>query len=216
MQILDILLKLGMATILGGLVGIEREMFRKPAGIRTHVLVSVGSCLMMLLSKSFSSLPGADPSRIAAGVVTGIGFLGAGIIIHYGGNIKGLTTAASLWVVCGMGLAVGFGYWTGAIITTLIVLFVLVFLKALRNKIFRRGEYKGLEIVIPNKPGQLGKIGNILGEMDINISNIELKENGEDTNIDLVLEVPKGINEEQIIEKLNSEIKDVKKINWEG
>ena len=216
MQILDILLKLIVATVLGGLVGIEREMFRKPAGIRTHVLVSIGSCLMMLLSKSFSFFPGADPSRIAAGVVTGIGFLGAGIIIHYGGNIKGLTTASSLWVVSGIGLAVGFGYWTGAIITTLIVLFVLVFLKTLRNKVFKRGEYKGLEIIIPNKPGQLGKIGHILGEMDINISNIKLEEDGDNADIDLVLEVPKGMSQEVVIEKLNSEIENIKKINWEG
>ena len=216
MQILDILLKLVVAAVLGGLVGIEREMFRKPAGIRTHVLVSIGSCLMMLLSKSFSFFPGADPSRIAAGVVTGIGFLGAGIIIHYGGNIKGLTTASSLWVVSGIGLAVGFGYWTGAIITTLIVLFVLVFLKTLRNKVFKRGEYKGLEIIIPNKPGQLGKIGHILGEMDINISNIKLEEDGDNADIDLVLEVPKGMSQEVVIEKLNSEIENIKKINWEG
>jgi len=216
MQILDILLKLIIAAVLGGFVGIEREMFRKPAGIRTHILVSVGSCLMMLLSKSFSSIPEADPSRIAAGVVTGIGFLGAGIIMHYRGNIKGLTTAASLWIVCGIGLAVGFGYWSGAIIATLIVLFVLTFLKSFRNKVFRRGEYKGLEIVIPNKPGQLGKIGNILGEMDINISNVKLEENDEDASIDLILEVPEEINEEQIIEKLKSEIKDIRKINWEG
>lgn len=116
--------------VLGGLVGVERERADKPAGLRTHMVVCLASTLVMLLSIHVSTLyPGTvfDPGRIAAGVVTGIGFLGAGTIIRQGSIVRGLTTAASLWFVAGLGLAIGAGYvWPSALaVAILLVIFVV-------------------------------------------------------------------------------------------
>ena len=127
---IDLIIRLGMAAVLGGLIGFERELHGKVAGFRTHTLVSLGSALMMLVSIQVYHLYGdkvsVDPGRIAAQVVTGIGFIGAGTIIRSGTGIKGLTTAAGLWTASGVGLACGLGYFRAALIATIITLFILV------------------------------------------------------------------------------------------
>ncbi len=123
---LEILIKLIVSAVLGGLVGFEREVHRKPAGMRTHSLVCIGSALFTIISVS---IIGAEPSRIAAGIVTGIGFLGAGMIFKSEDKVRGLTTAAELWVLAGIGLAVGIGYYFAAMAATLIVIFILIPLK---------------------------------------------------------------------------------------
>lgn len=124
------LARLLLATLFGGLVGLEREIHGKMAGLRTHALVSLGSALIMLVSidiyATYRGLAPVDPSRIAAQVVSGIGFLGAGAIIRFPKGITGLTTAASLWVVAGIGLACGAGFFKPAFFTTILVLVVLV------------------------------------------------------------------------------------------
>ena len=114
------ILRLIVATLFGGLIGLERESHKRPAGFRTHILVCIGSALVMMISQyaflEFSGKLGYDPGRIAAQVISGIGFLGAGTILREGSTIKGLTTAASLWVVAGIGLAVGTGFYaSGAV-----------------------------------------------------------------------------------------------------
>src|SRR2546426_8834199 len=113
--------RLCLAALLGGLVGLERETHSQPAGLRTHMIVSLGACLMMLVSIYMTKLDPAraDPGRIAAQVVTGIGFLGAGAIMRFGMSVKGLTTAASLWTAAGIGLAAGCGYWKAGSVATL-------------------------------------------------------------------------------------------------
>jgi len=124
----DALLRLAVAAALGGAIGLERELDEKAAGLRTHMLVSLGSALFTLVSaygfRDFltSGNPSvrADPGRIAAQIVTGIGFLGAGVIFRQGFSIRGLTTAASLWLVAAVGLAAGAGYWQGAILATVV------------------------------------------------------------------------------------------------
>ena len=127
---IDLIIRLGMATVLGGLIGFERELHGKVAGFRTHSLVSLGSALIMLVSirifDLYKSVTAVDPARIAAQVVTGIGFLGAGTIIRSKTGIKGLTTAAGLWTASGIGLACGLGDFRVAVIATVITLFVLV------------------------------------------------------------------------------------------
>ncbi len=130
---LEIITRLLLTLVLSGLIGLERQVHRRDAGLRTHILVALGSALIMLTSlyvfdihKGQVSL---DPVRMAAGVVTGIGFLGAGTIIRSADGVKGLTTAASLWVVAGIGLAVGVGFNRIAIYTTVLVLIVLHFLR---------------------------------------------------------------------------------------
>ena len=134
----DIILKIIFSSILGMIIGLERELDLQPAGLRTHALVCMGSALFAALSIVFVG-DGADPSRIAAGIVTGIGFLGAGTIFVSKNTIKGLTTAADLWVIAGIGLAVGVGLYVVALATTIIVYMTLVFgryIKKAENKKF--------------------------------------------------------------------------------
>jgi len=128
------MLRLTLSLILGGLIGLERQFHKRAAGLRTHILVSIGSCLIMLtsiyISDIYKNITNVDPSRIAAGVITGIGFLGAGAIIkeREKESVKGLTTAASLWVVAGIGLASGCGFYTASFFATILSLITLFFL----------------------------------------------------------------------------------------
>jgi putative Mg2+ transporter-C (MgtC) family protein len=142
----EIILRLVLSVILSGLVGFERQLHRRHAGLRTHILVSLGSCLIMLTSlyvfDIYKGIANLDPARIAAGVITGIGFLGAGTIIREGEGVRGLTTAASLWVVAGIGLAVGCGFINAAIYTTLLVLVALVFLRFMEGILLSEEERK--------------------------------------------------------------------------
>lgn len=131
---IQVILRLVLGAVLGGLVGFEREKHNKRiAGFRTHILVCVGSTLIMLTSlyifNIYSGNAVVDPARIAAGVVTGIGFLGAGTIIRSRASVTGLTTAASLWTVSGIGLAVGCGFYIAGVVTTVIVLAALYILR---------------------------------------------------------------------------------------
>jgi len=142
----QIFLRLTLSVILSGLVGLERQLQRRNAGLRTHILVCLGSCLIMLTSlyvfDIYKHIVALDPARIAAGVITGIGFLGAGAIIRAQEGVKGLTTAASLWVVAGIGLAVGCGFYNAAVYTTFLVLIVLFFLRRIEEKVFSRQDTK--------------------------------------------------------------------------
>ncbi|MDP2911916.1 MAG: MgtC/SapB family protein [Candidatus Omnitrophota bacterium] len=130
----QVVLRLFLASALGGIIGFERQKHnRRIAGLRTHILVSVGSALIMLVSiyifEAYAGRVSVDPGRIAAGVVTGIGFLGAGTIIRSGESVKGLTTAASLWTVSGIGLACGCGFYIAGIATSIIALATLYLLR---------------------------------------------------------------------------------------
>jgi putative Mg2+ transporter-C (MgtC) family protein len=142
---LDMVLRLVLTLVLSGLVGLERQVHRRDAGLRTHILVSLGSCLIMLTSlyvfDIYKDQVSLDPVRIAAGVVTGIGFLGAGTIIRESDGVRGLTTAASLWVVAGIGLAVGVGFNKIAIYTTILVLIVLHVLRYLEAPLTKEDKH---------------------------------------------------------------------------
>lgn len=148
----EFVLRLFIAAILGSLIGIERERLAWAAGLRTHMLVSVGSCLVMIVSAfGFADILGGqnivlDPSRIAAQVVSGIGFVGAGCILLRGEIVRGLTTAASLWTVAAIGLAVGGGLYIGATAATLIVLIILAGVKPLEEWLQHRNEVHQLDI----------------------------------------------------------------------
>ncbi|MEK6727280.1 MAG: MgtC/SapB family protein [Candidatus Omnitrophota bacterium] len=136
----QIIFRLILSVFLSGLIGLERQMHKRTAGLRTHILVSMGSCLIMLTSfyvfDIYKDKASIDPARIAAGVITGIGFLGAGAIIRDRAEVKGLTTAASLWVVAGIGLAVGCGFSKAAIYSTVLTLIILFLLRRLESIIF--------------------------------------------------------------------------------
>lgn len=141
---LEMAMRLLLTLTLSGLIGLERQVHRRDAGLRTHILVALGSCLIMLTSiyvfDIYKDAASLDPARIAAGVITGIGFLGAGAIIREPERVRGLTTAASLWIVAGIGLAVGIGFNKVAIYTTILVLIVLHFLRYVEGSLTKEGK----------------------------------------------------------------------------
>ncbi len=141
MSILEVTLKLLLAVGLGGIIGLERETSHKPAGFRTNVLICVGAAMMMILARLVlqeKEGSGDVMMRIAAGVVTGIGFIGAGTIIQAQGSVVGLTTAATLWVVAGLGLVIGAGYFWAAIIFTAIIILTLVIFRQLEGHFLKK------------------------------------------------------------------------------
>jgi putative Mg2+ transporter-C (MgtC) family protein len=179
----DALLRLGAAAGLGAAVGIEREVRDREAGIRTHLLVSLGSCLFTLVSAygfhEFLTNGGnvirADPTRIAAQIVTGIGFLGAGAIIREGLSVRGLTTAASLWMVAAIGMASGAGYYAPAVFGTALTIFALWPLRAIAYRTIERIRPEEQRLVIELEPGQtalplLERLGD-LRSLDISDEN---------------------------------------------
>lgn len=146
------IVRLALSVVLGGLIGFERQMHRRTAGLRTNILVCLGSCLIMLLSQYvfevFRDDVMVDPSRIASSIITGIGFLGAGAILRERDKeaVRGLTTAACLWVVAAIGMAVGCGFYSAALVTTVFTLIVLFFLRHAETWMFtvqKKGETEG-------------------------------------------------------------------------
>jgi putative Mg2+ transporter-C (MgtC) family protein len=137
----DLILRLVVAVGLGMIIGVERILVHKEAGMKTHALVSLGSAIFIVISEfisiKYAHIGGFDPTRIASQVIVGIGFLGAGSIILQGNRLLGLTTAGGLWVTAGIGMAAGFGFFGLAIISTILVLFILIFVYLL-EKPFRK------------------------------------------------------------------------------
>lgn len=146
----ELLLRLGASFVVGALIGLERERHQRPAGLRTHILVSMASAVFAMVSVIVAG-SGNDPGRIAAQVVTGIGFLGAGTIMRHGSTVRGLTTAASLWMAAALGLAAGFGWYLGAGAAALAALLVLTVVKLLEDRLPRSAET--VELLIHAKPG---------------------------------------------------------------
>ncbi len=147
----DLIIRLAVATLLGGILGLEREIHGRPAGLRTHLLVSLGAAAFTLMSPMIAGMGqefAGDPGRIAAQIVTGIGFLGAGAIVKEGVNIRGLTTAACLWVAAAIGMACGAGLFTVASIISVMAIFALVLLPYL-EVVFKKHSYRVLEIAFP-------------------------------------------------------------------
>ena len=145
--LLPFLVRCGVAAVCGGLIGLEREFKQKPAGFRTNILICVGSAMYMaigMLLMPAQNAAGFDPSRIAAQVVTGIGFLGAGCILQQGAHITGLTSAATIWVVAAIGLVAGAGFPILAVIVALLVLATLAVLEPIERRLFQRNRESGM------------------------------------------------------------------------
>jgi putative Mg2+ transporter-C (MgtC) family protein len=180
-SIQTILLRLGLALLLGALVGFERERGERAAGLRTHALVALGSSLVMIVSAfGFADILGTrdvvlDPSRIAAQVVSGIGFLGAGTILLRKEIVKGLTTAAAIWVVAAIGLACGAGLYLAAIFTTVLTIAVLTLLQLLRGRIRRSPEVQHLRIKVTAEPALLSRVYDICMQAEVTMEQIEIQ-----------------------------------------
>ncbi|HBI55228.1 MAG TPA: methyltransferase [Firmicutes bacterium] len=205
-------LRLVLAVIFGSVIGLERELHNHPAGFRTHILVSTGSALFTLVS--VNSFGNADPSRVAAQIVSGIGFLGAGTILREGATIRGLTTAASLWSVAGVGMAIGTGYYLGAILTTVLMVVVLFFFSFLEQRILQR-TVKVVEMTVADIPGQLGQVASRLGELGISIKSVGISpHSSEQVNIELMLKIPASLHLHEVIDSL-AQLKGVSSIKAE-
>ena len=182
----ELLLRLALSCVLGGVIGYERQSRRKVAGLRTNILVCLGSCLIMVLSEAlYLNVEGrtnADPARLAAQVVSGIGFLGAGAIMKEGLTVIGLTTAACLWVVAGVGLAVGAGYYTGALFTTALVFATLGTLSRIDEWLMHE---RNMTILLhcSDQPGQMLVINRKLDELDLKIRSIKGREDENDVGL---------------------------------
>ena len=174
----ELLLRLVLSCVLGGIIGYERQSRRKSAGLRTNVLVCLGSCLIMVMSvELYQAVEGktnADPARLAAQVVSGIGFLGAGAIMKEGLSVTGLTTAACLWVVAGVGLAVGAGFYAGALISTALVFVTLGSLSRLDDWVDHEKNLS-LNIHTVDRPGQLMRISRCLEDLQLRVRGVKVK-----------------------------------------
>lgn len=203
----EILFKLFLALIIGGIIGFEREGIKRPAGFRTHILVCVGSTLIMLCGIHIYNDPrfgaASDPTRLGAQIVSGMGFLGAGTIIRNGSSVKGLTTAAGLWTISGIGIAIGSGFYEGAIIASLMLILSLFFFSKVEGKISFGTNEEILYIKSINKAGQIGKISTLFGEYNIKIRDIKVETKDEKVvTIKIRIIVPRRIDIWNIIENL--------------
>lgn len=201
--------RLVISVVLGGIIGFERQQHGKTAGLRTHILVCLGSCLVAILSLNlYAGVEGktnADPARLAAQVVSGIGFLGAGAIMKEGPTIKGLTTAASLWVVASVGLATGVGALAGAAATTVLVVVVLEVLPRIDRLYVTRGPATAsLIIVSQDTPGQIGRIGSLLGGLGVSILQIQIEDAEEQGRIliPVTVKLPDKYQLDQVVKEL--------------
>jgi len=218
----DILLRLLVASVLGGLIGLERDIHGREAGLRTHLLVSLGAAVFMILSEQVARMStGAfsDPGRIAAQIVTGIGFLGAGAIIKAGVNVRGLTTAACLWTVAAVGMAAGAGLYVVAALTTVIALICLILLKRF-ERLYSKDSYRVLTVITPLTvpPARIIELVKIEG---LTILNADISKNYEADHITTRLWIRlfhKGVTDKMahgIIEALEESSLPLKEVRWD-
>ena len=215
-----VLFRLVLAAVLSGVIGFEREFHGRAAGFRTHILLCIGSTLVMLTSMHifdiYYSKVAVDPARIAAGVVTGIGFLGAGAIMHFKSAVRGLTTAASLWVVAGIGLAVGSGLYFGAIVTMVLTMISLMIFSRLEHAMIRRFWYKTIIIETKGDVDQLKAIREAISESRGEITDFAVERAGEAGGMMLKLGIK--LHDIKATEQLLAEIgrmDGVKHAKWE-
>jgi putative Mg2+ transporter-C (MgtC) family protein len=212
------LLRIALAAIFGGAIGLEREFREREAGLRTHMLVSVGSALFTITSAygfhdflvhNGGGVIRADPTRIAAQIVTGIGFLGAGAIMRQGLAVRGLTTAATLWVVAAIGLACGSGYYSAALMTTIVVVFLLWPMRYIARRLFERPHEHRLGVQL-TAGASASNVVNALERLGVRVQAFEL---GDEDALDLLLDLPRGIAPEVIVRQLVTH-QDVRSASW--
>ncbi|KIR01433.1 Amino acid-binding ACT:MgtC/SapB transporter [Lachnospiraceae bacterium TWA4] len=207
-EYVDILLKLSLALVLGGLLGLERTQIGRAAGLRTYAIVCCASSLIMMTNLYiFHSLQASDPVRLGAQVISGIGFLGAGSILitgKYRHQIKGLTTAAALWSSGAIGIACGCGYYFAAITATLFILFAMHFLKFLENKLIKDNKnlvlYMELDSLISMTYVTKYFLNNQIVIDDMRISRPFLDDAG--TAVTYVIVLPRGLKRADLIQEL--------------
>lgn len=215
----EMMLRIVLALVIGGIIGYERELKNRAAGFRTHILVCLGATIISLLqieignkaieiikiAPELGEVIKVDYGRLGAQVITGVGFIGAGTIIHNKGNIKGLTTAATLWIVACLGLSIGMGSYSISIFSTIIIFIILVFLKRIENRFIFKNTIKVLEIKFIFDEKNKIDITNFFERKKISIKQIEyfFEENeNKEIRVNYIIYKPRYINLDKIIEEL--------------
>jgi putative Mg2+ transporter-C (MgtC) family protein len=218
----EVFLRLALAAALGAAIGLERELREREAGLRTHLLVSLGSALFTIVSAygfhaflaSGQSVVRADPTRIAAQIVTGIGFLGAGAIIRQGLSIRGLTTAATLWVVAAVGLAAGAGYYSGAVITTALVLMALYPLRIVAYRFLQRFRPEDGRLLVELPVGE--SPGPVIDEVErsgARLESMELSQEGDRRRLEMDVALPHGTQVQALVARI-ADVENVSAVRW--
>jgi putative Mg2+ transporter-C (MgtC) family protein len=206
-----------VAAGLGGAIGLERELREREAGFRTHLLVSVGSCLFTLVSAyGFSEFRGSsiDPTRIAAQIVTGIGFLGAGAIIRQGFSVRGLTTAATLWVVAAIGMASGAGYFSAAVLTTALVLFTLWPLRIVAFRMVNRFRPETDRLIVQLPTGESpGPLIEKLESLGGSLQSLQVGHENDRRTVLVDVTLPPKANAPAIVSQV-SQLEHVLEVRW--
>lgn len=208
-----------ISLLAGGLVGLNREKHKQPAGFRTHILICMGSTLLMVVSiyipQTYFNFQNGDPGRIAAQVVTGIGFLGAGAIIRLGTNVRGLTTAASIWLISAIGLAIGAGLYMISLVMVVFALFTLIILEYAERRVMPQLSIKTITLEFNHHNFPEAQILEIFKQQKIHLNecNITVLSNGSNhTEVKMVVKVPEKIKMSELLNLFNTleKIKAVK------
>lgn len=202
---LQVLLQLGLAVLLGGAIGLERELAGKPAGLRTNILICVGATLFTLMSirLAFEGPGHGDPTRVAAQIATGVGFIGAGTILHARGAVTGLTSAATIWVVAAIGMAVGAGAYTDALGTTALVMVVLYGLGYVERFAGRHSTRSHLLIHARPEPNALDELETLVRRAGVEVERTESRRENVDLVVELDLRGPRRLHEQAMISILH-------------
>ena len=202
--------RLVAAVVAGALIGLEREAHAKPAGFRTYIIICLGAALLMILSiyvpQTLPHFKNGDPGRIAAQVVTGIGFLGAGAIFRLGVNVRGLTTAAGIWTTAAIGLVFGAGMFAVGAIALILVLITLTVLDLVETRLIGGTEYRSLLVVSDRRPGQIRQITEVLTRHGVPASKLSVAEHLEEGRIEIraVARLERGIDIRQFFDEVEA------------
>lgn len=219
-------MRLVIAALLGSVIGFERERRAWTAGLRTHMLVCLGSSLIMIVSAfGFADIVGTkgvvlDPSRVAAQVVSGIGFLGAGTILFLRNEVvKGLTTAAGLWTVAAIGLAVGGGLYIAAVATTVIAFIILIAIKSLEDRFFAKNRFKSIRLLVKLSEVKLDEVESLLSDYHISFNEVNLASTLDAGVTEMKIRIRKRLTEKKkmliLLEDLKK-ITGIKEVNFLG
>ena len=199
---LELMLQLGLATLLGGAIGLERELGGKPAGLRTNILICLGSVLYTHLSIAMVGAA-ADPTRVAGQIVTGVGFIGAGTILHARGAVVGLTSAATIWVVAAIGVALGSSYYLEAVGTTVVVLAVLAGLGRVEKLVERQSMRSTITVHARPGPKVLDDLEAVVRRGGLELSGVASRQENVDLVIDFDIRGSKRLHDQVMITLLH-------------
>ncbi|MBD0347701.1 MAG: MgtC/SapB family protein [Thermoleophilia bacterium] len=218
----EVILRVALAGALGGAIGFERELRDREAGFRTHMLVAVGAALFTLVSAygfrdfdyGFRTGINLDPTRIAAQIVTGIGFLGAGAIIRQGLSVRGLTTAATLWVVAAIGLAAGAGYYSAAVVSTALVLIALWPLRMAAHRVVQRLRPEEGRLVVDLPPGHsAAPLLAKLEQLNVRVHGLEIEDEEDRRFVSVQAEFREAARTGEVIDEV-TQMEEVRRVEW--